>query len=556
MSWMRFFLKFILLSIAYYFINEPFIDNRVGFYTMVEWWAKLSGYLAQLGLTLVLVTFFSSAIRSIKWGFLGLFLINSIAYLAYYKALGAPLTFSDFSTLFQAKGMIGEAFSGYSDVLLSAILIHIPFVLVYLWCPSKNLKLRGSLITLVFYILILIAYSISLINTQGRGLIGRPGFILPTVQLSVYGYVNLQNSGVNDKLRPKPRPSLDDLTPENNGINTLIMVIDESMNWDLIDLNYAGDVTPALIRYSDNNIINFGKAVSYANCSDLSNASIRKFVRHGEEEKDLLGEEAVFIWDSVKRAGFTPYLIDAQGNGVGHNYFTSQETDQITILPVKGIPDHELIDLIVETRVAEPTEKQFFLVIKQGAHLPYSNTGFEEYFTPAMANSSLSGATREQIINSYKNRARFETNLFFEKVFEKLDYKKDTALIYTSDHGQSFNAPGQKSFHCDTRNPDAEEAVVPLLVIAPEKIRQYNDTIMAIEASPSYKSHYYIPALIMALSGYSDKDVAAFTAYSQLLESSVDPHFVYNRAVPFFDANSEKKVIEKEEIDRLKPQTP
>ncbi|PWD85336.1 sulfatase-like hydrolase/transferase [Ignatzschineria cameli] len=549
-----FFIRLILLSITYYLINAVFIDDRISFYTMVEWWSKLAGYLAQLIATLILVTFFSYSKRVIKWLFLLVFMVNSLFYLTYYNAVGTYLTFSDLITLIQAKGNLTDAIMGYGDQFLKAVLIHIPFILVYSWPSSWRLRWRGSIITSSIYIVILIAYSLSLIKTQGRGLIGRPGFILPTVQLAVYSYASVKNSQINDELKPRERANYLNFVADSDGVNTVIMTIDESINWDLIDLNYEGNVTPTLKRYPKNNITNFGKAISYANCSDLSNASIRKFVRYGEEEKDLLGTDLVYIWEVAKHAGFTPYLIDAQANGIGHNYFTKEERDQINIIQVDSEDDAELIDLILAKREQYPEEKQFFLVIKQGAHLPYYKAGISEVFSPGMKNPVLSQATREEIINTYKNRARFETDRYFEAVLEKLPYQDQVALIYTSDHGQTFNAPGQKSFHCDTRNPDIKEATVPLLFIGPQLLNE-SVTIENIKNDQSIKSHYYIPALLMTALGYQDSDIAQFTEYFELFEKDANPHFVYDRAVPFFESDAQKKALEEIDVISLAPQS-
>ena len=546
-------LKLLLIIVTYYIINAPFIDDRIHFYTLVERWGKMVGFLIQLFLALLLVTFLSNATKVIKWGVLTLFLINSIAYVTYYNAVGSPLTFSDFSTLFQAKGMASDAFLGYFDAVLKGVLIHIPFVCVYLWTPKQSvLGLRGSLVAFFFYLLILVAYTISLLNTQGRGLIGRPGFLLPTVQFAVYGYANMNNDEVNKKLKPSPRPNLHHFDVVDNGIDTLIMVIDESINWDLIDLNYPGNVTPVLQAFPKENILNFGKSISYANCSDLSNASIRKFVRYGQEEQDLLGEEKTYIWEAMQQAGFTSYLMDAQANGIGHNYFTKSELENINVLPVTALNDAELIEVILAAREAKPTEKQFFLIIKKGSHLPFFSENTEVFFTPGMKGLSLANSTREEMINTYKNQTRFETNGFFKEVKEKLDFKHNTALVYTSDHGQSFRDPGKKSFHCDTRNPDLEEAVVPLLWIGPDVIKS-QETLKQL-GDQAYGSHYFIPALLMASAGFNDHDIVNFTQYQQLLKPENKPRFVFDRAVPMFESSAQKRDIEVSEIQALTPQ--
>ena len=63
-------LKLLLIIVTYYIINAPFIDDRIHFYTLVERCGKMVGYLIQLFLALLLVTFLSNAKKVIKWGVL------------------------------------------------------------------------------------------------------------------------------------------------------------------------------------------------------------------------------------------------------------------------------------------------------------------------------------------------------------------------------------------------------------------------------------------------------------------------------------------------------
>lgn len=548
---MRFFIKFILISTAYYLVNEPFITERIENYILREIPFKIIGFAAQIALATLIITLFSMTHRILKWLFLAFFLLNSTIYLVYYHSVGAALTFNDFTMLFEAKGMAGDAFLAYYPVVINVIALHIPLFIAYFLFPSLKLKQKGTIATMSVYAIVLILLAGALVKSQGLGVKGRPSYMMPTVQFSVYQYFHHFGDDIESQFTLKERPSLDSLNIEKTPVNTLIIAIDESINWDLIDLNGNLNTTPSILNFDAKNIVNLGKAISYANCSDLSNASIRKFVRYGEEEADLLAEPLIYLWETAKQAGFTPYLLDAQHDGVGHNYFTPMEIGDINVVPTTDIhSDAEIIDRLVEVRQAKPEEKQLFLIIKKGSHFPYQNIGFDTPFAPVMKSTVISHASREEVINSYKNLTRFHTDQFFTALYKKISYQDDTVMIYTSDHGQSFLEPGKKSFHCDTRNPDNNEAIVPLLVIGPESII-HNQTMNQINSSSQTKSHYLIPPLIMSYLGYQDSDIQKFTEYQTVLDSKTDLHFVYRRAIPHFETTAGKRIITQEELEQL-----
>lgn len=548
-----FLFKFFLLCCAFYLVDSPFIAIRINDYLAHEQSLKLVGYIAQIVLAVLLITSFSISKSWLKYLFLIFFLINSIAYRTYFNAVGTPLFFADFVTLFEARGEMGNAMAAYSPAFYASLWIHIPFLIVYLLFPSLKLGWRGSCIVLAFYLVILSLFTTTLINTQGRGLQGRPGFFQPTVQGVVFGYSLFQGDKINANLIPAERPDLDSFVIEDLGLNTVIMVIDESINWDLIDLNSNLGVTPVLKEFPVDNIINYGKAVSYANCSDISNGSIRKFVRYGHEEADLLGEKAVYMWEAAKKAGFTPYLMDIQRDGKHHNYFTADELSQINIVKVQGTADKDIVDVIVSLIEKAPVdEKQFILLIKGGAHFPYRSVG-EDIYSPTMATSSMKNSAPIEIFNSYRNLAFYQTNTFFEDVLNQLDYKHNLAMVYTSDHGQSFRDVNNKETHCNSKNPDLTEAIVPLLVLGPESVLK-RSVIQEVESSQKVKSHYLVPALLMDIMGYHQDDIAEFTQYKSALSPNNNNHFIHKRAVPLFESKADKYEVNDIDVINLQNQ--
>lgn len=552
-TFILFFVKFLLLCIAFYLIDAPFIHLRIGDYLGREVHLKIVGYIVQLLLAVLLVTFFSISKKIFKYLFLVFFLVSSVVYRTYFNAVGTPLLFHDLVTLLEARGEIGNAYLAYSSALFDSILMHLPVVIVYFLFPSLKLKWKGTLVVTVLYLTLLAVFTMSLINTQGRGLLGRPGFFQTPVQTIVYAYSVIDGDRVNEDLVPSARPDYSSYILEETGLKTVLMVIDESITWDLIDLNSNLGVTPVLKEFPAENIVNFGKAVSYANCSDISNASIRKFVRYGEEEADLLGEKAVYMWEVAKKAGFTPYLLDTQRDGIDHNYFTQEELEQLNIVKVKGMDDRDVVDEVVKILEASPKdEKHLILLIKKGSHFPYSQNA-PEIFTPSMPTSSMNNSTIEEIFNSYRNLAYEQTNSFFEEVLKKLDYKNEVALVYTSDHGQSFKNIRNQATHCNTKNPEITEAVVPLFVMGDTAVMN-RPVIQEIAASEKVKSHYLIPAILMDLLGYQAQDISEFTKYHNALDPANKNRFIYKRAVPLFESDADKYEVEDAEVIRLQNQ--
>ena len=546
-----FILKLLLIAFAFFLIDQPFIQTRIDEYLIREIPEKLVGYLFQLFLVVLLISLFSISKNWIKYIFLLLLLISSVIYRTYYNAVGSHMLFSDLVTLLEARAQFENAFLAYSSALYMSLLLHIPLLIAYLLFPSLQLNWRASIAVVFVYLVLLMIFTLSLINTQGRGLLGRPGFIQTPVQSIVYFYsIATDKTKVNEKLKPSERPDYTQFEVEDQGLKTLLMVIDESITWDLIDLNSDLNVTPILKEFPKENIMNFGKAISYANCSDISNASIRKFVRYGEEEADLLGTDIVYIWEIAKQAGFTPYLLDLQKDGVNHNYFTDQELSKINVIPVKGMADSEVISVIEALIInSSEEEKLFFLVIKEGAHFPYSKVG-EDLFLPAMPTPSMTNSTVLEVFNSYRNLAYYQTNTFFEKVLEKLNFRNDVALVYTSDHGQSFKNIRKQATHCNTKNTELTEAVVPFFIIAPERVLDL-PVITEIKESSKVKSHYLIPAVLMDLLGFKVTDIVEFTQYPKVLDPNNFNRFTYKRAVPLFEADAEKYEVDDQTVDQL-----
>ena len=169
-----FLLKFILITICYLFLNKDFIKERFHHYNFFEQKLKKVGYVAQLLLGTLIISLFASSLLWVKFVFYPIFLVSSIFYVTYYRSTGAPLSFADFLTLFDAKGMVHDAFLAYKDSLLIIALWHIPVTVAYFIFPSLVISNGMTIVAIGLLVVVLSALTLSLYNTQGRGLKGKP----------------------------------------------------------------------------------------------------------------------------------------------------------------------------------------------------------------------------------------------------------------------------------------------------------------------------------------------------------------------------------------------
>lgn len=186
---MKLSIKAVVIALTFYLIDYPFITSRIDDYLVREDFLKLSSYLLQVVLFIALIIFFSISKKIVKYTFLILFLVNSIGYLTYFYATTIPLVFSDFIILFDAQAEISNAFNAYSSAFFKAVLMHIPFVIAFCLYPKFSLKWKGTILTVGCYVIVIVIFMNTLIKTEGRGLIGKPGFVIPTVQGLVYTLV-------------------------------------------------------------------------------------------------------------------------------------------------------------------------------------------------------------------------------------------------------------------------------------------------------------------------------------------------------------------------------
>ena len=111
-------------------------------------------------------------------------------------------------------------------------------------------------------------------------------------------------------------------------------------------------------------------------------------------------------------------------------------------------------------------------------------------------------------MTTYKSAVRWNVDEFFRRVLTGLDVSQ-TAIVYTSDHGQSLLEGGYSASHCSVGpNIVAGEALVPLFAIVGDATLR-NELQQASKKMLNKASHFEIfPTLLMAF-GYARAEVQA-----------------------------------------------
>jgi glucan phosphoethanolaminetransferase (alkaline phosphatase superfamily) len=163
-----------------------------------------------------------------------------------------------------------------------------------------------------------------------------------------------------------------------------------------------------------------------------------------------------------------------------------------------------LVDKIKEI-VAEP-DAVYIYVNKYGAHFHYESTYPPEgrQFMPTMdPQKPIDASTPEAVANSYANAIRWNVDRFFRLLLPALDLR-ETVVLYTSDHGQSFKERRGVSTHGDRVNPPVTQANVPLLAWGDQLTRRFPD---GVGDRRDRLDHFRLFSTQLILMGYDEREV-------------------------------------------------
>ncbi|MBG0792066.1 sulfatase-like hydrolase/transferase [Methylocystis sp. H62] len=404
-----------------------------------------------------------------------------------------------------ARAMVGfYAAYIYPDVLYSAVLSLIFFLpLPERFCLSK----RWALVPLL---------GVGLATAEivyTRGII--EAFPLPTGLsanlLSAFlpvggGWSWIERSGYEFMSGLKAERDFLFPAPVGKTIDHIIMIMDESVRGDYLSVNnYTVDDTPRL--KTDTSLINFGVAVSGANCSVFSRVMFRFGMREGDVENWQQAINKPSIWDYAKHGGYHAIYIDTWRSPFNYgNGFTPAESQKIdkkiSVLDDPSyLRDEKVVNVIKQTLEAGANEKIFLYVDKFGVHSPYYDKYPREktIFTPE--GSALIDISRAH----YANAIAWSVDNFFARLKNVLSMDR-TLLIYTSDHGQTLSDSLPLS-HCSNgvdQKTVSGEGYVPLFAKTNDegfgKLLRHT----ASEGNNHFSHFEIFPTLLLAM-GYEYK---------------------------------------------------
>lgn len=456
--------------------------------------------------------------------------------LTYNYSFGRPPSFFDYLILINEVGKASDAISFYLPAILKSIMVQLPLIAVMFLYPSIRLRRICVLPMILIYCVSSFAVAgIVYKQKTGHGAQGMPA------ASTLFGYFLAEkfdqySSRVESNHEPR---SLDGFSTLSTNVNNIVLIIDESIRWDHIDINGSENVTPFLAKNMQ--IINLGKAISYANSSQYSNLLLRGLGRSELEPEDA--RLNISVWTAMKNAGYQNILLDAQEDGLGHNFFTQKEFDEgdVEVIPAAFLQDDiELAESL--NNVLAKNGKKFIYIIKKGAHFPYKDSNIEQVFKPTMNGKGIR-ATAEEISNSYKNAIRHNVDGFFNK----LEIRDDTLYIYTSDHGQNLSDLDKYPTHGNTVDPFGNEFLVPLFMFGNMNFLQQSNMLPKINKS-AFPSHYHLPFLLLEASGYNEE------AIHLIMGDVPNVHWgIYGNVMGFFGGVPDKKVINGEENPQSSP---
>lgn len=289
----------------------------------------------------------------------------------------------------------------------------------------------------------------------------------------------------------------------------VVLVIDDGVRGDYLDLNVDRGTTPALLRRRDR-IVNFGHAVSAANCSPASNLVLRT----GAMPADLVAgaQTNPYVWRYARQAGMrTAYIHPPGGPAELARRLSAAERGQVDRIIVQRGETALARDLhAIETlgELLATNRRQFIIVMKTGLHSPYEVVFPADRMPflppPGWVHPTAAGLPPG---GSYESAVTWNVDPFFEHLFTTVPLD-DAVLLYTSEHGQNLPEDGGGGMpECSTGNTSPLEGLVPLLAVTehPDWRRRFDD---AAARNLNRASHFNVLPTLLLLFGYGPEQIA------------------------------------------------
>jgi len=245
-----------------------------------------------------------------------------------------------------------------------------------------------------------------------------------------------------DRQKERTTPCYLCRTPQPDSLD-IVVILGESMRADHLQLNgYPRETNPLLSRRS--NVVSFPNI-----CSQYTHtlASVPVILTRA----DTLHPEYQYMETSfaaiLRQCGYHTAWISNQDMGETFAHFPAECDTAIWANAGKspfvfsGWYDEELLPFMDE-QLSLHNPRNLLILHCIGSHWYYNNHVPEShnYFLPVTDNRVVTNNTREQVINSYDNTARY-VDFFVDSVIQRLE-DRCAVLVYLSDHGESLGEDG------------------------------------------------------------------------------------------------------------------
>lgn len=520
-NWVGVTIKLVALLILVGITNAGFFE-RITLLYWSERWFTLTFYLGIWAVSvgaLIIAAFQPNKKVRLAWALL-LSVSASAAYM-YTTISGSDLSVFDALSLWTAKHEAGRAMAFYGFGVVMALAVFITSFVVIASPPVPNGRwtrfgLKWLSWTPVVPVLLMSAI---IVIKEGGGSQAMPTQFHPlAVSLVTAKKIHSQTVPTRQLVKMK--------VGQTRAIKNIVMLVDESVRGDYLNWTAGNPYTPILAA-NKSKIVDFGMAASGANCSSYSNA----ILRFGPDPKNLVKTALTnpAIWQYAKKAGYRTVYIDGQSGlnkdpGLLQNFMTVGETAYIDkVVRFSGVAnpqlDFELLKVI--EKELQSDQPVFIYANKNGAHFPYDQ-GYPKSNTKFQPTVQQTGDDNTKTrVNSYLNVINWSVDRFFGELFTKLNLD-ETAIIYTSDHGQAvYNG---KLTHCSTGNVDPREGLVPLFTMTENQQLKARFAKGAV-LNAGRANHFLIRSTVLDMMGFPKSEILKKYGPSMFVQGSANVEF-------------------------------
>jgi hypothetical protein len=321
------------------------------------------------------------------------------------------------------------------------------------------------------------------------------------------------------------RPSGEPLAPH------IVLVMDESVSGDLLGINGGPPETTPRIG-SRPAVFNYGVASAISNLSSNTNIGLLGGLRPDQiPDPELRALKNPSLFDYMQNAGYRVHYIDAQNySDRPQNLMSRFDIDRIDRLvnvrgSVEGSSESRIdFDALPFVRDAiTGSERSFVYLLKTGAHFPYVDKYDRD--RPAFASQEAFDARHPDLAAvpvDYVNALAWTIDEHLASLVATLEETgRDVLVVYTSDHGQSFDpTAGSRSLHhAVVDDPPMVQAAVPLLLLAiGDRVTNRIEARFHPHLVDRTSGFEIFPTLLQA-AGYTREDVPGL--YTSLFEADV-----------------------------------